>query len=1345
MKKFNVKVLSMAVTAAVASGAAGAAEQNFAAAVGGKDDQGQAAFFTVFGEGTTYDKGTGKLTFKKDSDALLLKTLELEQTINGFASGSNFITTDANGNKTVREATNEDIEADSLKGVGLAGGLTAVNARVDNLAKETSAALDDQDETIEQLKTAITTNGTHIVEVATGVNNLNESVAKMGEDISTKFNEVDSEISKASSELSESIEKVSEDVTAVNTRVDSLAQDTADAKAAAKAAEDKVIELSANVDSKVKEAKDAADKAVDAASKLDAVADKADKASKGVAGLTKALEKVAEQSALAAAENTQALNGFAEGHEIVFTDADGIKSVKKATKEDVEQDEFGGLGLKEVVAQHDQSLADLTAETERAKKAAEQAAFAAIENAQELNGFKDGDEIVVTDDDGVKSTRKATQADVEADGFGGLGLKEVVAAHDEALGDLTETVNENSEALVKTAEVVNAISADVNANKAALEEQKEANEGFNNAIASLDKDIGDLASAGKAAMEALEVNRQDIDANKAAIETKADKADFEELAKYTADMGKKVNDIGDEVTALSDATNAAITRHDKDIVDLAQAGLKATEALEANRKDIDANKKYIGDLALAGKAAADALEANRQDIDANKAAIAENTAKLEEQKEANEGFNNAIASLDKDIGDLASAGKAAMEALEVNRQDIDANKAAIETKADKADFEELAKYTADMGKKVNDIGDEVTALSDATNAAITRHDKDIVDLAQAGLKATEALEANRKDIDANKAAIAENTAKLEEQKEANEGFNNAIASLDKDIGDLASAGKAAMEALEVNRQDIDANKAAIETKADKADFEELAKYTDNMGKKVNDIGDEVTALSDATNAAITRHDKDIVDLAQAGLKATEALEANRKDIDANKQGIVDLAKGLQLAAEAVEDNRKEIDANKAAIETKADKADFEELAKYTDNMGKKVNDIGDEVTALSDATNAAITRHDKDIVDLAQAGLKATEALEANRKDIDANKAAIDTNKEAIATKADKADVDELVKYTADMGKKVNDIGDEVTALSDATNAAITRHDKDIVDLAQAGLKATEALEANRKDIDANKQGIVDLAKGLQLAAEAVEDNRKEIDANKAAIAENTAKLEEQKEANDGFNNAIASLDEDIITLKKADLAAADALKAHRTDIDANKAAIETKADKTAVESVRTIAVEAQKSAQVAKGAVEVAQKSAETADSHAKAAQTAAAKAQESADTNAVQIAANTKQIDTNKTDIAALQTANGQHAAGIAKNSARIDSLDKNVANLRKETRQGLAAQAALSGLFQPYSVGKFNVTAALGGFKSDTAVAVGAGYRFNENFAAKAGLAVGTSSGGSASYNVGLNYEW
>lgn len=815
MKKFNVKVLSMAVAAAVVSGAAGAAERDLASIP--EKAQNAMAFQTVFGENTKFDEDTGKFTFDKDSSALLLKTMELEQAVNGFAAGSNFVATNEDGSKTVREATNVDIEADSMKGVGLAGGIAAVNTRVDNLAKDIDEALDEQDQTVEQLKAAITSNNEHIAKVA-------GDVAEMGKEVSAKFDEVDEEITKASTELSESIEKVAGDVTAVNKRVDTLEQDTAAAKASAKAAEDKVtelsanvdskvkeakdaakaaedkaIELSANVDGKVKEAKDAADKAVDAASKIDAVTEKADKASKGVEDLAKELEatqKATAQVALATMENSQEFNGFKEGDQIVVTKDDGSKVIRTATQADVNADDFGGLGLKEVAAKHDQSLADLTAETERAKKAAEQAVLAAIENAQELNGFKDGDEIVVTDDDGVKSTKKATQADVEADGFGGLGLKEVVAAHDEALGDLTETVNDNSEALVKTAEVVNAISADVNANKAA-----------------------------------------------------------------------------------------------------------------------------------------------------------------------------------------------------------------IETKADKTDFEELAKYTADMGKKVNDIGDEVTALSDATSAAITRHDKDIVDLAQAGLKATEALEANRQDIDANKAAIAENTASLKEQEKANEGFNNAIASLDEDISTLKKVGLAAADALEVNRQDIDANKAAIDKKADKADIE--------------------------------------------------------------------------------------------------------------------------------------------------------------------------------IAKKA---------------------------------------------------------------------------------------------------------------------------------------------------------------------------AVEAEKSAKSVQGSVEVAQKSAETAESHAKAAQTSADAANNvasAAQTAAAQaqdaVKANASQVAANKADIATLQTASNQHAAGIAKNSARIDSLDKNVANLRKETRQGLAAQAALSGLFQPYSVGKFNVTAALGGFKSDTAVAVGAGYRFNENFAAKAGLAVGTSSGGSASYNVGVNYEW
>ena len=859
MKKFNVKALSLAVAAAVVSGAAGAAERDLASIP--EKAQNAMAFQTVFGENTKFDEDTGKFTFDKDSSALLLKTMELEQAVNGFAAGSNFVATNEDGSKTVREATNADIAADSMKGVGLAGGITAVNTRVDNLAKDIDEALDEQDKAVDQLvdelKNTIASNNKKIA----------EDMTAMGEEISGKFNDVDNEISKASSELSESIEKVAGDVTAVNTRVDSLAQDTADAKAAAKAAEDKVTALSANVDSKVKEAKDAADKAVDAASKIDAIADKADKASKGVAGLTEALEKVAEQSVLAAAENAQALNGFKENDEIVVTDKNGIKSIKTADKADVEADEFQGLGLKKAV--------------KNTQKATAQATLAAIENDQELNGFKEGDQIVVTKEDGSKVIRTAKKEDVEADGFGGKGLKEVVAAHNETLDGLTKSVTDN---------------------KALLEAQGEANEGFNNAIASLDEDVDALKKADLTTAEALEAHKT---------------------------------------------------------------------ALEANRKDIDANK-----------------------------------ALLAEQGEANEGFNNAIASLGEDISTLKKVGLAAADALEVNRTDIDANKV----------------------------------------------------------------------------AIVENARALNGFKE----------------------------------------------------------------------GDEIVVTDDK------------------GIKSVKT--ADKADVEADEfQGL-----GLK---KAVKNTQK----------------------------------------ATAQATLAAIE----------------------------------------------------------------ND--QELNGFKEGDQIVVTKED---------GSKVIRT--AKKEDVEADGFG----GKGL-------------------------------KEVVAAHDEALGDLTETVNDNSEALVKTAQVVNDISADVKANTAAIETKADKAAVETSKNAALEAEKSAKAAAGSAQAAQKAA---------------------DANAVQVETNKADIVTLKTassqhatDIATLQTASNQHAAGIAKNSARIDSLDKNVANLRKETRQGLAAQAALSGLFQPYSVGKFNVTAALGGFKSDTAVAVGAGYRFNENFAAKAGLAVGTSSGGSASYNVGVNYEW
>ncbi|EJJ3124994.1 YadA-like family protein [Escherichia coli] len=98
--------------------------------------------------------------------------------------------------------------------------------------------------------------------------------------------------------------------------------------------------------------------------------------------------------------------------------------------------------------------------------------------------------------------------------------------------------------------------------------------------------------------------------------------------------------------------------------------------------------------------------------------------------------------------------------------------------------------------------------------------------------------------------------------------------------------------------------------------------------------------------------------------------------------------------------------------------------------------------------------------------------------------------------------------------------------------------------------------------------------------------------------------------------------------------------------------------------------------------------------------------------------------------------------HSRQLQEHNARLNSQQRQIRENHEEMKRAAAQSAALSGLFQPYSVGKFNATAALGGYSDKQAVAVGVGYRFNEQTAAKAGVA---ASDGDVSYNVGVNFEF
>lgn len=106
---------------------------------------------------------------------------------------------------------------------------------------------------------------------------------------------------------------------------------------------------------------------------------------------------------------------------------------------------------------------------------------------------------------------------------------------------------------------------------------------------------------------------------------------------------------------------------------------------------------------------------------------------------------------------------------------------------------------------------------------------------------------------------------------------------------------------------------------------------------------------------------------------------------------------------------------------------------------------------------------------------------------------------------------------------------------------------------------------------------------------------------------------------------------------------------------------------------------------------------------------------------------------------------TALGASVATLGTSVAQLEGkIDQSVRTLEKEHNVAMAKQAALNGLFQPYSVGKANISTAMGGYGSETAVAVGGGYRLNEHLAGKFGVAL-ASGNKKVAYNVAVNYEF
>ncbi|MFC2436907.1 MAG: YadA-like family protein [Aggregatibacter sp.] len=311
--------------------------------------------------------------------------------------------------------------------------------------------------------------------------------------------------------------------------------------------------------------------------------------------------------------------------------------------------------------------------------------------------------------------------------------------------------------------------------------------------------------------------------------------------------------------------------------------------------------------------------------------------------------------------------------------------------------------------------------------------------------------------------------------------------------------------------------------------------------------------------------------------------------------------------------------------------------------------------------------------------------------------------------------------------KKTNQHIDE---LKDAHNDLTGHVTSEISRVTEYVNNMSDDIDTNTAEIEKikeNHNGLADhVTSEISRVTEYVNNMSDDIDTNTAdieKIKENHNGLadhvtSEINRVTDYVNNMSDDIDTNTAEIEKLKNTSSflDAAKVEKNtqDIRAQNSMIETKANKTYVDS-----------------------KLADKAD-----------KAELASKADKTSVIKNETMIKANTADIAQLKSMQQKNISALKtkvdRNSARIDQLDSRVNDLDKEVKNGLASQAALSGLFQPYNVGKVNMSAAVGGYKSKTALAVGTGYRFNENIAAKAGVSF-SANGGGASYNAGINFEW
>mgnify|MGYP002655623795 FL=1 len=590
------------------------------------------------------------------------------------------------------------------------------------------------------------------------------------------------------------------------------------------------------------------------------------------------------------------------------------------------------------------------------------------------------------------------------------------------------------------------------------------------------------------------------------------------------------------------------------------------------------------------------------------------------------------------------------------------------------------------------------------------------------------------------------------------------------------------KSVKENKESIAKNKANIKTLA-KAQLESVTFLGEQIQENKDDIA-AVTGKAFKNQIDIQKNNDSIEDLYEANNDNVERLVEHDRAIEIlteagnhhdtlirkNKANIKTLAKAqlesVTFLGEQIQENKDDIaavtgKAFKNQIDIQKNNDSIEDLYEANNDNVERLVEHDRAIEILTEAGNhhdTLIRKNKSDIQDLAKVQDAGVEVMKELNKNVEENKAGIAANK---------ADADAKFKgVQTDIANNKITLAQHTKKIDD-NQKAIEAKLGGKADLQKLSELKT-SVDKNQADIQLHDQKINNLGILHSMVARAVGANKDRIDQNKSDIAENKEDIQNNINNIHELAQQQDQHSSDIKTLAKASAANTDNIVKNKADADASfktltknqNALIEkdkaqdalitaNKADadasfKTLTKNQNTL-IEKDK----AQDALITANKA--DADAKFKGVQTDIAN-------NKTTLAQHAKKIDDNqqaieaklggKADTQALNNLNDKVNGFDGRISAldtKVNAFDGRITALDSKVENGMAAQAALSGLFQPYSVGKFNATAALGGYGSKSAVAIGAGYRVNPNLAIKAGAAINTSGDKKGSYNIGVNYEF